>query len=285
MARKLSTAARRRQAYAATHAAGRSTMPWRGGRMAPLDPERIARDAASRRIATVDAAARAATARYSESRGAGQTVARAYAAAVDAHDAASVLYLNGHTGGYIIDADALDRVTSKPLTNVTNADGSPVTRGITLPDDVTAVVTLSYDDGRTPGEDGEDCYSADDVAAWRENEWTFQTVTVTLTDDDGRELSYATCGCVEVGDYWPGTEESQVWHVVPDLVSEAWDEVREQREADAAAEELAISDAAASRDALNALRDALEASEKLTPDDAGYHLSEAVSTYLATLEA
>ncbi len=82
---------------------------------------------------------------------------------------------------------------------------------------MSAVVEITRDDD---GEPDADCYTYEDRDAWRRDAWEYVIVTATVETSRGR--ASASIGAVELGDYWPGDDAGQVWHVVPDLIREAF---------------------------------------------------------------
>src|SRR5690606_6462857 len=115
-------------------------------------------------------------------------------------------YASGYNGAskYVVDTAALKRVTAGPHPNVTEADGSPVDGTIRFPDGVNVTMRLRHDEDSHIDDD--ECYSAEDIAAWRENRWHFFGVIVTATsEEDDEELGEESVWRVDVGDYWPGT--------------------------------------------------------------------------------
>lgn len=65
-----------------------------------------------------------------------------------------------------------------------------------------------------------ECYTDADVLAWSMDEWGFVGVDMIVILPDGRKGEAALCG-IERGYYWPGSNEADIWHVVPELAGEA----------------------------------------------------------------
>lgn len=82
----------------------------------------------------------------------------------------------------------------------------------------TYLVELRFDDSVRSPEDEGDCYSAEDVEAWRRDEWHFGYLRVSRQGEAGEGVAYL--GGIEYGDYWPGDEAYQVWHLVDDMIAE-----------------------------------------------------------------
>lgn len=232
MARKLTPArqsamTRRRRPQSALDA---QAAAYRNGG-APLDVERLARAAWTNAPLTLPLAANPSARRaYAETRARGWSVTRSVGLARDIATAESVMPSvswidNAET--YAVDPLALELATSSPAPNVTGPNGEPVVHKVSLPAGAVATVRTPDDDSRRPDDNGEDCYDADDVAAWERNEWIYAGTVVTVTLADGREGEASIWG-TEVGPYWPGTDRSQIWHNVPDLVAEALAEALEQ---------------------------------------------------------
>lgn len=122
-----------------------------------------------------------------------------------------------------VDVRALARVTSDPRTDalsgtVHDVDGNRVLYPVTVPDLATVYVVARHDPDTNP--DDVECYTPDDVDAWKRDAWHYMYVSAHVQLVDGRRGD-AGVGGVELGEYWPGSDASQVWHVVPDLVRQA----------------------------------------------------------------
>lgn len=82
----------------------------------------------------------------------------------------------------------------------------------------TYLVELRWDEYvRNPRDEG-DCYSDEDVEAWRRDEWHYGVLRVSRQGEAGEGVAYL--GGVEYGDYWPGDEAYQVWHLIGDMIAE-----------------------------------------------------------------
>ena len=66
-------------------------------------------------------------------------------------------------------------------------------------DGFTLTAYAVYDTDATP--DGQDCYDAADVAAWRADEWHYAGVVV-VASREGIELGSASIWSLDTGDYW-----------------------------------------------------------------------------------
>ena len=89
---------------------------------------------------------------------------------------------------------------------------------LTLPDGVALTLAMIREDDSDP--EDSDCYSDEDIAAWRNDEWEYVGIIVTATLADGRTGEGSLWG-VDVGGYYPGTELSQAWDAVTDAIAEA----------------------------------------------------------------
>lgn len=136
---------------------------------------------------------------------------------------------NGPVDIYEVDVAALYRHTNGASPNVTMADGSPVDGTVDLvTDEASAWIVLYYDESGRSHMDEDECYDEADRESWRNDEWVFVGVQAIVSLPDGRIGTSAIWG-VEQGAYWPGSDESQIWHVVPDQLSEALDDAKRQK--------------------------------------------------------
>jgi len=169
---------------------------------------------------------------YAAARERGESVTSALTRARTERVAARVLTPTDTTGreldAYDVDGPELTAVTSSPQLDalagtLTGRDGVRILSRVTLPDGAHAIVRVYRDDDGDP--DDAECYSPDDVEAWRDDQWQFVFVEATVTLPDGREGTDAIGG-VEMGDHWPGTDAAQIWHVVPGVVAAALADAR-----------------------------------------------------------
>lgn len=119
---------------------------------------------------------------------------------------------------YDVDVEALARVTAGPMLNVVNPNGSHPDGTVRVPEGAKVRAFVYRDQGH--GIDEDECYGDADIAAWKADEWKFVGVSAVVTLADGSEGESAVWG-VEQGDYWPGSDEYDIWHVVPDMIYEA----------------------------------------------------------------
>lgn len=209
---------------------------------------------------------------YQEARRRGCSPRSAVAYARDVVKALAVLPRMSHHSSrwcYDVDVEALARETAGPVLHVTRPDGTHPDGTVMLPAGSRARIEVLPDDR---GWEDEECYDEGDYAAWLRDEWHFRGVVATVTLADGREGEASVWG-VDVGPYWIGVEESQIWHVLPDLLAEALDEADEQDRQvtiarDVEAEVLA---------ALIAWRDALEGDSGDAEIEAGVELARLLS--------
>lgn len=130
---------------------------------------------------------------------------------------------------YEVDVAALYRHTNGPSPSVRMADGSPVDGTVDLvTDEASAWIVVYYDESGRSHMDEDECYDEADRESWRNNEWLFVGVQAIVSLPDGRIGTSAVWG-VEQGSYWPGSDESQIWHVVPDQLSESLDDAKRQK--------------------------------------------------------
>jgi hypothetical protein len=87
-------------------------------------------------------------------------------------------------------------------------------------DGLTYRIALYHDIDASPLD--AECYDEDDIEAWRDERWHYYGVVVKLTGQAGE--GEASLWGVEIGDYWPGSEEAQVWLAIVD--NEMLDEAR-----------------------------------------------------------
>lgn len=200
-----------------------------------VTPRRLATPAASR-VYVDDQPRRYADAyhAYREARERGETVSLAHTRALTERVVADVLTFRdtfdvAHLGVreawnvWSLDGRALTRVTSDPRTDalagtVHDTDGNRVLSRVVVPDLATVYVVAQHDPDANP--DDADCYDVDDVDAWKRDEWHYMYVTAHVQLVDGRRGT-AGVGGVELGQYWPGSDAAQVWHVVPGVVADA----------------------------------------------------------------
>lgn len=123
---------------------------------------------------------------------------------------------------YDVDAAALERHTRLRYVGATGVDnltrveiGDP---RLTLPPGATVRLYVYHDGDSTP--DDADCYSPEDVQAWRDDAWHYVGTSAVVTLADGTTGEAAVWG-METGDYWPGTDEADVWEPVEELIGEA----------------------------------------------------------------
>lgn len=198
---------------------------------------------------------------YRQLRADGMPARTAHALARD-EDIVEVVLIPAHDG-YVVDTAELEAVTAGPHPNVATVDGSPVDGTIRFPEGV--VVTLQLVDDQDSHVDDDECYSAEDITAWRENQWRFVGVVVTATLEEGEEeVGEESVWRVDVGDYWPGSEEGQAWHAARDMLAELARNVTAELESRAdlaerraTAEREAAADRAALADGLKRLDEAL----------------------------
>lgn len=164
---------------------------------------------------------------YAAARANGRTVTGALSIARGVRVAHSVMQdadAYGETlAAYEIDADRLAEVTADPVLDalcgtLTTREGRRVLHPVRIPEGASVRVEVKRDDDITP--DQYDAYDVDDVDAWRADDWQYVYLVATVTLTDGRTGTGAIGG-VEMGAHWPGTDESQVWHVVPGIIAEA----------------------------------------------------------------
>lgn len=127
------------------------------------------------------------------------------AAAVLTHGSTSGSPYGSPTAGYDVDLTALRRTT-----------------GVDVPDGHVVRLYVYHDADGKPAD--YECYSDEDIAAWKRDEWTYVGVSVVVMRPDGATGESALWG-IEQGDYWPGSDESDIWHAVPDLIDEALGEL------------------------------------------------------------
>jgi hypothetical protein len=127
---------------------------------------------------------------------------------------------------YLVDLDAYADAVARTWTRTFLADDGRTT--ITtlaprphIPPGATCRAVVGRDEDSTP--DDAECYDPEDIAAWRRDEWSYAFYTVVVTLADGTEGG-ATLGGCELGDYWPGSTEAQIWDTMgpgSDLIGEA----------------------------------------------------------------
>lgn len=168
---------------------------------------------------------------YRAMRAAGHTASHAYGIARDVADAAAVLRWTyedaGGEDGNLADAhrpfrpDYADDIYVVDMAELAiRTAGWPYPP--TLPPGARALIYVYTDQDRSPYED--DCYDETDLTAWRADDWHYVMTWAVVVGRDGT-VGTAACGGTERGSYWPGTDESQIWHLVPDLLSEAADDI------------------------------------------------------------
>lgn len=166
---------------------------------------------------------------YRQARRAGMPVSQAFTRAMSERIAHRILPprdVSDGPGGtsYRVDATELAAATSDPRTDalfgtvVDAATGERILSCVVLPTDARATVTVRPDDDASPYD--ADCYSPDDIAAWRSDAWRYVSVEAYVSLPDGR-ADYATLGGVEVGEHWGMSWEAAILHTIPSLVSEA----------------------------------------------------------------
>lgn len=96
--------------------------------------------------------------------------------------------------------------------------------GVTLPAGWSITVHTEFDPDSTPYD--ADCYSPEDIAAWRNDEWHYADYVVTIVGPGGIELGTSCVGAVE--DSFTNTDTGITWYAIndpggyfPSLVSEA----------------------------------------------------------------
>lgn len=89
---------------------------------------------------------------------------------------------------------------------------------VDLPAGTRAALFIYADDsGQSP--DDFECYSAEDIAAWKDDRWQFVGAAVVVWTDEASE--HTALWGMESGDYWPGADTLDVLHSVGDLLAEA----------------------------------------------------------------
>lgn len=81
-------------------------------------------------------------------------------------------------------------------------------------------VVVSIEDDYDARPEDDEFYSDADLRAWSRGRWRHVGVTVTVTLPDGR-VGDCTLWNVEVGEYWPGSVEGQLWDPVLELTKDA----------------------------------------------------------------
>ena len=196
----------------------------------------VARTGATTRTIPLPEHTPTARAAYIAARGRGESVPRALsraraelvASAVltwrDADDREDVPAATDAIDAYDVNPRELARVTSdRRLSSLAGevrdaATGALILHPVVLPDGATARVYVYADDDATP--DDELTTGAADYDAWCEGRWCYVGVAAVVTFADGRRGDASLWG-VERGDYWPGSDEAQIWHTIPDLIREA----------------------------------------------------------------
>lgn len=128
---------------------------------------------------------------------------------------------------YDVDIDALMHTTADPkldaLTGTAHdaVTGARILSPLDIPEGATVRVWVHADeDGDAHHEMLSGFVDAEALDAWRRDQWAYVGVVALVELPDGRSAFDAVWG-VERGDYWPGSPEAQVWHVIPGLVREA----------------------------------------------------------------
>lgn len=73
-----------------------------------------------------------------------------------------------------------------------------VSGGWTLPDGWTVTADISPDHDTNPSADY-DCYTSQDISAWRNDDWLFVVIGVFVQDDNGRDWGRSIMGGCEHG--------------------------------------------------------------------------------------
>jgi hypothetical protein len=174
---------------------------------------------------------------YLELRNAGRAASSAFYVIDTMRAASAVLelssdYADAPYGDYgLLEAYTIDPAALEVQTSVTKwstvfdaTTGAPIVHPVILPPGATArAYVYRDDDHESPADELESeggCYTVADVEAWRADLWQYVGVAVVVTLANGDTGQAALWG-TEQGDYWPGSDESDIWHTIADVTSEA----------------------------------------------------------------